>query len=250
MNLPPIRRQVVVPAGLDLAFATFTDEIGRWWPVGAGHSVYGAGSAVAFRDGQLVESGPGGAVAVWGSVLDWDPPRRVRLTWHPGSGPEKATEVEFTFAPVGETQTLVTVEHRGWERYADPAGARSEYNQGWPFVLGHYVSSVAASPGGDGPVWLALLHTAGPSVGPAGVFGHPDFREHVAFLQRLSARGVLVAAGPFAGPGEGMTVLRLPSASDVAEYVRLAQEDDQSVVRGVLIVDIRPWQVMFTGASS
>jgi hypothetical protein len=69
MSLPPIRRQIVVPAAADLAFAVFTSEIGRWWPVGAGHSVYGdwstpAGGTVAFRDGRLVESGPSGATAL------------------------------------------------------------------------------------------------------------------------------------------------------------------------------------------
>ena len=100
MSLPPIRRQVVVPAAADVAFAAFTSEIGSWWPVGAGHSVYGDWSTgtVAFRDGQLVESGPSGATAVWGTVLDWEPPHRIRLTWHPGSDPAKASEVEVTFA--------------------------------------------------------------------------------------------------------------------------------------------------------
>ncbi|OLB65885.1 MAG: hypothetical protein AUI10_04955 [Actinobacteria bacterium 13_2_20CM_2_72_6] len=90
----------MVPAAADVAFAAFTSEIGSWWPVGAGHSVYGDWSTgtVAFRDGQLVESGPSGATAVWGTVLDWEPPHRVRLTWHPGSDPAKASEVEVTFA--------------------------------------------------------------------------------------------------------------------------------------------------------
>src|SRR5437773_8006644 len=89
MSLPPIRRQVVVPTGADVAFEVFTADIGRWGPVGAGFSVYGdwsaaPGGTVAFRDGKVVESGPEGAEAVWGSVLDWEPPRRIRLTWHPG----------------------------------------------------------------------------------------------------------------------------------------------------------------------
>jgi hypothetical protein len=42
MTLPPIRRQVVVPADAQLAFDVFTTEIGLWWPVRTGHSVYGA----------------------------------------------------------------------------------------------------------------------------------------------------------------------------------------------------------------
>ena len=55
------------------------------------------------------------------------------------------------------------------------------------------------------------------------------------------------AEGNTAELGAAALVLRLPSSAEAGEYVRLAQEDDQSVVRGVLIVDIRPWQVMFTG---
>ncbi len=94
MSLPPIRRQVVVPAAPDVAFEVFTDELGLWWPVGDGYSVYGAWAAaptVELREGRVVERGPGGAQAVWGTVLDWDPPRRVRLTWHPGSDADKAS---------------------------------------------------------------------------------------------------------------------------------------------------------------
>ena len=36
-------------------------------------------------------------------------------------------------------------------------------------------------------------------------------------------------------------------AADTAEYVRRAQDEDQSVVRGVLLVRVRPWHVIFTG---
>ncbi len=151
------------------------------------------------------------------------------------------------FEPVSAGQTLVTVEHRGWERFADPAAARAEYDRGWPEVLAPYVDRVPAAGAGDGPVWLALLHTPGPAVGPGGVFAHPDFSGHPAFLRRLQERGVLVAAGPFPPTGEGMTVLRLDDPAQAAQYVRLAQEDDLAVARGVLQVRIRPWSVMFTG---
>lgn len=253
MSLPPIRRQVVVPVGAEAAFDAFTADIGRWWPVGSGHSVYGGWTdtpTVGFRDGCLVEQGPEGAESLWGTVLDWEPPSRLRITWHPGGDEALATEVEVTFVPVPGERTLVTLEHRGWEVLGDPAAARREYDNGWPYVFGRYAGSFGASgvtDGEAGPVWLALLHTPGPAVsGPAELFGHPDFAEHVAFLRRMMARGVLVAAGPFPASGEGMTVLRLPDAGQVAEYVRLAHEDDQSVARGVLVVRVRPWQVLFT----
>jgi hypothetical protein len=65
-DLLPIRRQVVVPGTPAAAFEVFTAEIGLWWPL-ADHSVYGEGSSVGFRDGRLVERGPDGAEAVWGT---------------------------------------------------------------------------------------------------------------------------------------------------------------------------------------
>jgi uncharacterized protein YndB with AHSA1/START domain/uncharacterized protein YciI len=253
-ELPPIRRQVVVPGPRAAAFEVFTSEIGRWWPL-VEFGVYGQGATVSFRDGRLVEQGRDGSESVWGTVLDWEPAERLRLTWHPGSDPVKASEVEVRFAEVSDDQTLVTLEHHGWERFADPAAARAEYDHGWPQVLADYAARAshagqgATSPAGDGPIWLALVHTAGPAL-PAGepLFGQPDFAEHIAFLRRLDERGVLVAAGSLDGHAEGMTVIQVPDSADAATYVRLAQEDDQSVVRGLLQVRARPWHVVLTGA--
>jgi uncharacterized protein YndB with AHSA1/START domain/uncharacterized protein YciI len=253
-ELPPIRRQVVVPGSTAAAFEVFTSEIGRWWPLVA-LSVYGQGAAVSFREGRLVEQGPDGGESVWGTVLEWEPDQRLRLTWHPGADPAKASEVEVRFAEVSDDQTLVTLEHRGWQRFADPAAARAEYDHGWPQVLADYATHAAHAGQGatssvaDGPIWLALVHTAGPAL-PAGepVFGQPDFAEHIAFLRRLDERGVLVAAGSLDGHAEGMTVIQVPDPAQVATYVRLAQEDDQSVVRGLLQVRARPWHVALTGA--
>jgi uncharacterized protein YndB with AHSA1/START domain/uncharacterized protein YciI len=252
-QLPPIRRQVIVPGPVETAFAVFTDEIGHWWPL-EDFSVHGKDATVAFHESRVVERGPGGEEAVWGTVLDWQPPHRLRITWHPGHEEAKATEVEVTFAAVTDDQTLVTLEHRGWERLADPAAARSEYDQGWPAVLGLYAARTAhgSSPVAAGePVWLALMHTAGPAL-PAGtpVFGHPDFAEHIAFLRRLDERGVLVAAGPFGDGADGMTVIRVPDATEAASYVQLAQADDQSVVRGLLLVRVQPWHVSLVGTAT
>lgn len=80
----PVRREVVVPVGAERAFELFTDQIGAWWPIGERYSVFGAGATVSFRDGALIEVAPDGREAVWGEVLDWQPPNRLRITWHPG----------------------------------------------------------------------------------------------------------------------------------------------------------------------
>jgi uncharacterized protein YciI len=91
--------------------------------------------------------------------------------------------------------------------------------------------------------WFALLHTPGPAVGEGqSVFEHPGIGEHYAFLQRLAADGVLVAAGPLTDSrGQGMTVIEVGT---VEEAHRLAEQDDASVRAGVLNVTVRPWQVV------
>jgi uncharacterized protein YndB with AHSA1/START domain/uncharacterized protein YciI len=248
-SLPPLRRQIVVPAGPQTAFDVFTEKIGDWWPVHR-HSVYGARASAAFRDGRLVETGPDGDESVWGQVLDWEPPHRLRLTWHPGHAAERASEVEVTFVPVADALTLVTVEHRNWEHVGDPAAARKEYGNGWPAVLASYASSAASGPAAASapdPVWLVLSYTTAPGV--TDPFARPEFRGHPAFLERLREQGVLVAAGPFPASGAGMTVVRLPDPGAVAGLIESAYADDGSVTGGVLEVQVRPWVVMVTGSS-
>ncbi|MBX3283872.1 MAG: SRPBCC domain-containing protein [Actinobacteria bacterium] len=247
--LPPIRRSIVVPTSPDDAFRLWTDDIGAWWPLDP-HSVHGAGGTVAFVDGELVERGPSGEQCSWGSVLAWEPGARVQLTWHPGRTADEATEVEVRFEAVdvaggGRGHTLVTIEHRGWERHPDGSAARAEYGRGWIGVLGRFGDAARAD-----DVWLVLAHTAGPAAPVDGpLFAHPDFAEHVAFLDRLAGLGVLVAAGPLSpiddvpDGARGMTVVRVPAA-DVDRFADLARTDDQSVVRGLLDVTVSRWAVV------
>jgi uncharacterized protein YndB with AHSA1/START domain len=140
-TVAPVRRAVAVAAGPERAFEVFTDQIGRWWPL-ATHSVFGERASVAFEDGRLVERF-GDQVSEWGEVLEWDPPRLLRLTWRPGNPAEEATEVTVRFHPDGDG-TRVELEHVGWERHARPQQAAEDYSQGWPIVLGAFADGVAA----------------------------------------------------------------------------------------------------------
>lgn len=249
--LPPIRRQVVVPATATDAFRLWTDDLDAWWPFDP-HSVYGTGGTVGFVDGMLVERGADGERSVWGTVLTWEPGVRLHLTWHPGRGPDEATELEVRFDDVTvagqhSPHTLVTVEHRGWERRADGGSARAEYREGWTGVLARFGDAVRG-----GGTWLVLAHTAGPAAPAEGpLFAHPDFGEHVAFLGRLADLGVLVAAGPLTpvdrppDGARGMTVIRVPE-TEVGRFTALAETDDQSVVRGLLEVTVTRWAVAGT----
>ena len=140
MTIAPIRREILVGAPVDRTFELFTGHIGAWWPL-ATYSVFGDGT-VGFEDKEVVERS-GDRSSVWAEVLEWDPPSGLRLAWHPGSDRAKATDLRVSFTQDGD-QTLVRVEHGGWEILADPAAAANEYGQGWPGVLGGFASFVGS----------------------------------------------------------------------------------------------------------
>jgi uncharacterized protein YciI len=249
-TVPPIRREILVDADPATAFEVFTERLGVWWPL-AELSVYGAGATVAFTDGQIIERSADGDAAVWGTVTRWEPPAAVAFSCHPGQSAERASHVQITFAAAA-SQTLLTVEHSGWEAFVDPGAARAEYDHGWPMVLDRYRDYAAQhghddhSDDGDGDTWVALLHRPGSAAPASGtLFEDPRFAEHFAFLNRMREAGYLVAAGPLPdAAGEGMTILRLPGAGRLAAATRLATEDDISVATGFLAVTVRPWRVM------
>jgi uncharacterized protein YciI len=91
------------------------------------------------------------------------------------------------------------------------------------------------------------VHRPGPAAPPDGasVFGDPQFRLHIGFLNQMRERGYLIAAGPLPQePGTGMAVLRLPGPGRVAEAAAMATHDDPSVVGGLFTVTVAPWQVL------
>jgi len=261
--VPPIRREILVEADPAAAFEVFTGRIGRWWPLDE-LSVHGKYATVAFTEssagsfagGQIIERSADGQTAVWGTVTRWEPPDLVAFSWHPGQPAERASQVLVTFAAAEAGQTLVRLEHAGWEAFADPAAARAEYDHGWPMVLGRYSAHVTGEDGtgdgdtGDGDTWVALLHRPGPEAPRTGsLFEDPRFGQHVAFLNRMREAGYLVLAGPLGdADGEGMTVLRLPGPGRLGDATRLANEDDISVASGFFGVTVRPWRVVMRGA--
>jgi uncharacterized protein YciI len=240
--VPPIRREILVATDPSTAFSVFTGAIRRWWPL-TEFGIFKEGSSVAFEEGDIVERSAQGERAVWGTVTSWSPPDGLAFTWHPGRPLDKASMVEVTFEP-REHQTLVTLHHSGWEVFDDPAGARGEYDHGWPIVLERYREEVAQA--GPGEFWVALVHRPGPAAPKEGsVFDDPLFSAHLAFLNRMKSAGYLIAAGPLSdAPGEGMAILRLPGGEQLAWATRLATEDDASVAGGLFTVAVRPWQVM------
>ena len=109
-----------VPADPMRTFDVFTQEIALWWQPSGLFQVSRAG------DGRLAfDPGPGGRLFTTfedgstfeiGRVSVWEPGKRLVFGWRQATfTKEQNTQVEVRFEPVGENETRVTVEHRGWD---------------------------------------------------------------------------------------------------------------------------------------
>jgi hypothetical protein len=116
--------------------------------------------------GRLTEA-PADAEAVEiGCITAWKPAARLAFTRQAGFAPDRVTQVEVRFEPIG-SQMCVTVEHRGWESV--PQGHVARY--GFPMRLScnHMANGsrrfcLASSSGGVvthifGHSWLPFLDT-------------------------------------------------------------------------------------------
>jgi uncharacterized protein YndB with AHSA1/START domain len=147
-----VRRSVTVQATPERAFEVFTAGFSTWWPLDSHH--IGANMAVEAvmeprSGGRWFERDADGNECMWGYVTGWEPPHRVLLAWHLtpeyafDPDPEKATEVEVTFTE-HDGGTLVELEHRGFEKYADAAAIRESVSSegGWGQLLEIYANAV------------------------------------------------------------------------------------------------------------
>jgi uncharacterized protein YndB with AHSA1/START domain len=139
-----VRKTVTVDCAVEEAFRVFTSDAIRWWPVDS-HSIHRTVSEIVFEPsagGDVYEVSESGERSHWATVLAWEPPGRLVLAWNILNADTESTEVEVRFVPDG-TGTRVELEHRGWERLAEGgADKRANYDTGWDFVLGEYISVV------------------------------------------------------------------------------------------------------------
>lgn len=137
-KIPPIKRSVSVSWDRTTAFRRFTAEFGSWWPRRT-HSIGGERiERVVFEErlgGRIYEEHKDGRRFQWGEVTLWEPPGRVKFTWHPSRDPSTAQEVDVEFHIEG-SGTRLELTSTGWERWGRRATrARNSYNVGWGYVL-------------------------------------------------------------------------------------------------------------------
>jgi uncharacterized protein YndB with AHSA1/START domain len=122
---------VYVAVGVKDAFAVFTEEIDLWWRHGVKfrHAGKRPGRMVfepklGGRVFETVELSTGERTFVVGTVVEWEPPRRLALEWRAVSfAPHEKTLVEVTFTPSGDG-TMVRLVHSGWSTIRDDHPAR------------------------------------------------------------------------------------------------------------------------------
>jgi uncharacterized protein YndB with AHSA1/START domain len=141
-----VEKSVVVEAPVERAFEVFTKQVTAWWPLQQ-HGIFQEEAESLELEtnagGRFVERSKAGEEAVWGEVLDCDPPHRIAFTWHPGfEEGTPPTEIVVTFAAEG-AGTRVTLVHTGWEQLGESgAASREGYDSGWIGVLEQYRAAV------------------------------------------------------------------------------------------------------------
>lgn len=139
MKVAPIFQTVEVKAAPAEAFEIFTARMGEWWPKGR---TPGANPHVALiiephTGGRWFERDADGHDTPWGTVLAWEPPRRLVLGWQLDPtftyDPTLVTEVELRFEAKPGGGTRVTLEHRDLDRFGEHAETMAaKVGAGWP----------------------------------------------------------------------------------------------------------------------
>lgn len=150
-----VRRQIVVDAPIERAFAVFTERFGDFKP--REHNLLGVAIAETVFEprvgGHIYDRGVDGSQCRWARVLAFEPPQRVVFSWDISAQwrletePERASEVEVRFVAETAQRTRVELEHRhldrhgpGWEGVRDGV----VHDQGWPLYLDRYAALFAA----------------------------------------------------------------------------------------------------------
>jgi uncharacterized protein YndB with AHSA1/START domain len=125
MDISDVRKSVTVPVSPEEAFRLLTGQPGRWLP--SAHTFIKDPVLIAMEPmagGRFFERGADGTEIIRGTILAWEPPRRLVVTWRIGSGwrpvfdDERAPRIEFEFRPAAagtEVVATYTDLHRAGE---------------------------------------------------------------------------------------------------------------------------------------
>ena len=154
-TMESVKRSVTVNATPETAFDVFTSDFDSWWPRShhIGKTPMTKGIIEARKGGRCYTEHEDGSEVQWGTVLAWEPPRRILLAWQIAAGwqfePDisKSSEVEVSFTPESGGRTRVDLEHRGFERMAscgDEMRVGVGGEGGWGSLLQTFAAQVEA----------------------------------------------------------------------------------------------------------
>ena len=146
-----VRREVVVEAPVEQAFAAFTERFGDFKP--REHNLLGVPIVETVFEGRvgghIYDRGEDGSECRWARILAYDPPDRVVFSWDISTRwqleteLENTSEVEVRFVPETPERTRVELEHRhldrhgpGWPAMSDGVGGEA----GWPLYLTRFAA--------------------------------------------------------------------------------------------------------------
>lgn len=146
-----VRREVVVNAPIERAFAVFTERFGDVKP--REHNLLQVPIVETVFEprvgGHIYDRGADGSECRWARILAFEPPNRVVFSWDIGptwqieTDLDLTSEVEVTFVAETPARTRVELEHRhldrhgpGWESVRDGV----DNDAGWPLYLDRYRS--------------------------------------------------------------------------------------------------------------
>jgi uncharacterized protein YndB with AHSA1/START domain len=149
-----VRREVVVDAPVDRAFAVFTERFGDFKP--PEHNLLGTEIVTTEFEprvgGHIYDRAADGTECRWARVLAYDPPSRVVFSWDISphwqleADQDHTSEVEVRFIAETAERTRVELEHRhldrhgaGWESLMDGVDG----DEGWPLYLERYAALMA-----------------------------------------------------------------------------------------------------------
>jgi uncharacterized protein YndB with AHSA1/START domain len=148
-----VRREIVVDAPIDAAFAVFTQRFGDFKP--PEHTLLSAPLAETVFEprvgGNIYDRAVDGTECRWARILAYDPPNRVVFSWDISpqwqieADPDQTSEVEVRFVAETPERTRVELEHRnldrhgpGWPELRDGVAD----DEGWPLYLARYAAVV------------------------------------------------------------------------------------------------------------
>jgi uncharacterized protein YndB with AHSA1/START domain len=146
-----VRRQIIVEAPIERAFAVFTERFGDIKP--PEHNLLGVAVAETVFEpkvgGHIYDRGVDGSECRWARVLAFDPPDRLVFSWDISPSwqletePDNASEVEVRFVAESPHRTRVELEHRhidrhgpGWPSVRDGVAE----DEGWSLYLTRYAT--------------------------------------------------------------------------------------------------------------